>query len=233
MATGQDLINGGLRLIGQLAEGETPSSETSADALTAFNDMLESFNNERLLVPHLLQEQFTLVGSTASYTIGSGGDFDTTRPIRIDEASFVRVDTTDYPLTIINAAQYASIPVKTTTSTFPNVVYYLAAYPLATLYFYPVPGSAATLFLSSWKQLAAVTLSGTISLAPGYNRMLRYNLACELAPEFGVEPSPRVVKIAAQSKKLLKQTNAPNDVLSIPSGMVRGGRGGNIYSDIV
>ena len=34
-ATAADLINGSLRLLGVLAEGEVPSAETSQDALTA------------------------------------------------------------------------------------------------------------------------------------------------------------------------------------------------------
>ena len=49
-ATAGDLINSSLRLIGQLAEGEVPSAATSQDALTAFNQMIDSWNTERLAV---------------------------------------------------------------------------------------------------------------------------------------------------------------------------------------
>ena len=45
-----DQINGALRLIGMLAEGETPSAATSADSLTALNQMIDSWNTERLSV---------------------------------------------------------------------------------------------------------------------------------------------------------------------------------------
>jgi hypothetical protein len=48
--TAGDQINAALRLIGQLAEGETPSAATSQDALAALNQMLDSWNTDRLLV---------------------------------------------------------------------------------------------------------------------------------------------------------------------------------------
>jgi hypothetical protein len=40
--TARDQINGALRLIGMLAEGESPSAATSQDALTAMNQMKSS-----------------------------------------------------------------------------------------------------------------------------------------------------------------------------------------------
>jgi hypothetical protein len=45
-----DQINRALRLLGVLAEGETPSAATSQDALVALNQMIESWNTERLAV---------------------------------------------------------------------------------------------------------------------------------------------------------------------------------------
>jgi hypothetical protein len=50
MASAGDIINGSLRLIGVLAEGETPSAETAQDALSAMNEMIASWNTERLAV---------------------------------------------------------------------------------------------------------------------------------------------------------------------------------------
>ena len=48
--TAGDQINGALRLIGQLAEGEEPSAATANDALAALNQMIDSWNTERLSV---------------------------------------------------------------------------------------------------------------------------------------------------------------------------------------
>jgi hypothetical protein len=57
--TAGDQINGALRLIGQLAEGETPSAATSQDALTAMNQMLDSWSSERLSVFSTQDQVFT------------------------------------------------------------------------------------------------------------------------------------------------------------------------------
>ena len=50
MATALDQIKAALRLIGQLAEGEGPSPQAAQDALTAMNQMIDSWNTERLSV---------------------------------------------------------------------------------------------------------------------------------------------------------------------------------------
>ena len=54
-----DQINGALRLIGMLAEAETPSAATSADALSALNQMIDSWNTERLSVFTTQDQVFT------------------------------------------------------------------------------------------------------------------------------------------------------------------------------
>jgi hypothetical protein len=45
-----DQINRALRLLGVLAEGETPSASVSQDALMALNQMIDSWNTERLSI---------------------------------------------------------------------------------------------------------------------------------------------------------------------------------------
>lgn len=234
MATAGDVINGALRSIGQLAEGESPSSETSDDCLTLLNEMLDSWKNERLLALYLQEEEFSLVGGTASYTIGTSQTFNTTRPISIDNASYTALNGIDYGLRGINLAQYNSIPDKTTQASFPDVFYYEASYPNATITFYPVPGSAITFHMVSWKTLDTVsTLATSFSVAPGTIRAIRSNLALEIASNFGVEAPASVVKTAMQSKRNLKRVNNPNDVLSMPNAILRRLGQGYIYGDIV
>ena len=42
----------------------------------------------------------------------------------------------------------------------------------------------------------------------------------EIAPEFGVEPSPQVQRIAMTAKRNLKRQNNPDDVMSLPYAIV-------------
>jgi hypothetical protein len=55
-------------------------------------------------------------------------------------------------------------------------------------------------------------------------------LACEIAPEFGVEPSPQVQRIAMYSKRNLKRINNPDDVMSMPYSLIATRQRFNIYA---
>lgn len=65
---------------------------------------------------------------------------------------------------------------------------------------------------------------------PGYIRAFRFNLACELAPEFGVEPPPQVKRVAIASKSNLRRINDPMDLLGMPPAILRQSRRFNIYA---
>ena len=63
-------------------------------------------------------------------------------------------------------------------------------------------------------------LDTVLAFPPGYLRAFRYNLACELAAEFGVEPSPQVQRIAMYSKRNLKRINNPDDLMAMPAALM-------------
>ena len=70
MASAGDIINGSLRLLGVLAEGETPSAETSQDALTAMQQMIDSWNTERLTIYATQDQVFTWPAGQITRTLG-------------------------------------------------------------------------------------------------------------------------------------------------------------------
>lgn len=233
MATAADLINGSLRLIGQLAEGEAPSNETSQDALAAMNQMLDSWSAERLAVYSTQDQVFTWPAVTVSRTLGPTGDFVGTRPVLLDDATYFRDASTNvsYGLRMINQQQYNGIAVKTVRSTYPQVMWVNMTYPDIELYVYPVPTRALEFHFVSVEPLSQpATLTTDLSFPPGYLRAFRYNLAMELAPEFDIEPSVQVQRIAMTSKRNLKRINAPDDMMSMPYSMMATRRRFNIYT---
>jgi hypothetical protein len=64
------------------------------------------------------------------------------------------------------------------------------------------------------------TLDTNLAFPPGYLRAFRFCLACELAAEFGVEPSPQVQRIAMTSKRDLKRINNPDDLMAMPAALI-------------
>jgi hypothetical protein len=104
-------------------------------------------------------------------------------------------------------------------------------YPDIEMVIYPVPLRLLEWhFISVEKLTQPALLSTEMSFPPGYLRAFRYNLACELAPEFGVEPSPTVSRIAMYSKRNLKRINNPDDIMALPYSIVGTRQRYNIYA---
>lgn len=218
-----DIINGSLRLLGQLAEGETPSAETSADALAAMNQMIDSWSIERLSVFSTQDQVFTWPANTINRSLGPTGDFVGQRPILLDDSTYF-VDPgsgLSYDILFINQDQYNGIALKTVSSTFPQLMWVNMTYPDIEMYLYPRPTKDLQFHLVSVQPLdQPATLNTVLSFPPGYLRAFRYCLACELAPEFGVEPSPQVQRIAMTSKRSLKRINNPDDIMALPYSLI-------------
>lgn len=231
--TAGDQINGALRLIGQLAEGETPSAATSADALTAMNQMLDSWSSERLSVFSTQDQTFTWTQGLRSQTLGPTGDFVGNRPVLLDDATYFRDPSNNisFGIKIINQQQYDGIAVKTVTSTYPQVLWINMDMPNVSMYIYPVPTKALEWhFISVTELTQPATLATTLVVPPGYVRAFRFNLASEIAAEFGVEPPPQVQRIAMSSKRNIKRINNPDDVMSLPYSIVATRQRFNIYA---
>lgn len=233
MATAGDQINRALRLLGVIAEGETPSAATSQDALVALNQMIDSWNTERLSVYSTQDQVFTWPSGVVTRTLGPSGDFVGNRPVLLDDSTYYRDAGTNvsYGIKFINQDQYNGIAVKTVTSTYPQVIFVNMTYPNIEMSIYPRPTRDLEWHFVSVQELSNPALLSTdLLFPPGYLRAFVYNLACELAPEFGVEPSPQVQRIAITSKRNLKRINNPNDVMSMPYGVVANRQRYNIYA---
>ena len=231
--TAGDQINGALRLIGQLAEGETPSAATSQDALTAMTQMLDSWSSERLSVFSTQDQVFSWPPNIISRTLGPTGDFVGNRPVLLDDATYFRdpANNISFGIKIINQQQYDGIAVKTVTSTYPQVIWINMDMPNISMYIYPVPTKVLEWhFISVTELVEPATLATELVIPPGYLRAFRFNLACEIAAEFGVEPPPQVQRIAMSSKRNIKRINNPDDVMSMPYSIVATRQRFNIFA---
>ena len=230
--TAGEQINRALRLLGVLAEGETSSASVSQDSLMAMNQMIDSWNTERLAVFSTEDQIFTWPASLISRTLGPTGDFQGNRPILLDDATYFKAPNgVSYGIKMINQQQYNGIAVKTVTSTYPQVMWVNMTFPNIEIYLYPRPTQNLEFHFVSVEKLTEVAnLSTVLYYPPGYLRAFTYNLAMEIAPEFGVEPSPQVKRIAMTSKRDLKRINNPDDVMAVPYALVANRQRFNIYA---
>lgn len=202
--TAGNLIARALRLAGVLASGESPDATMQSDALDTLNSMLDAWRTESLMVYALRTEQLTVTGA-ASYTIGEGGDLDTTRPVKI-EAAYWRSGEIDYPLAIASAVTWAQIADKSTASDVPEWLYYEPSYPLGTLYLNTIP-QTGTLHLVTWTPLSQFGAFDEIALPPGYRELITYQLAARLCTEYGRPVSAEIAAIAKATKDDVKRAN--------------------------
>jgi hypothetical protein len=233
MTTAGDQINGALRLIGQLAEGETPSAATAQDSLTALNQMIDSWSSERLSVFSTQDQVFSWPPDIKNRSLGPTGDFVGNRPVLLDDSTYFRDpgNNISFGIKIINQQQYDGIAVKTVTSTYPQVIWINMDMPNINMYVYPVPTKVLEWhFISVTELVEPATLATNFVLPPGYLRAFRFNLACEIAAEFGVEPPPQVQRIAMASKRNIKRINNPDDIMSLPYSIVATRQRFNIFA---
>ena len=231
--TAGDQITRALRLLGVLAEGETSSASVMQDSLMAMNQMIDSWNTERLSVFCTQDQTFTWPAGQITRTLGPSGNFIGLRPVLLDESTYYRDASTNvsFGIKFINQQQYNGIAVKTVTSTYPQVIFVNMTYPDVTMTIYPQPTRDLEWHFVSVQELSNPATLVTDLLFPlGYLRAFTYNLAMEIAPEFGVEPSPQVRRIAMTSKRNLKRINNPDDVMSMPYAIVATRQRFNIYA---
>lgn len=233
--TPRDLIKKALFEINVLASGEATNADDESDAFDLLNMMLETWGNKRNRILSSVKESFSLVIGQSSYTIGTGGDFNTERPVHIEQA-FIRSATsdTDYPVEILeDRAIYEGIPNKSL-SARPFQLYFERIYDTArgNILFNREPSAVETIFLVMWKPFSTFsTLTDTIVLPPGYKRAIYTSLAVELAPSFGKSISAELASKVSDANSALDSVN-----LEIPEmdsdapARARGGRY-NINSD--
>jgi hypothetical protein len=230
VTTAGDIVRKALGLILQLGQQDTLSSGDLEDGLDGLNTMLDSWWTERLACYALRTDTLVLSGGVNTYTIGPGGDINSTRPVRIENA-FVRtpsgLNSVDYPIDIIGQTQWDAIGVKNITG-IPRKLFYNPQYPLAEINLYPAPlSNAYTLYIDSYLRIQSFdNAADLINLPPGYARALIYNLALEVAPAYAATPSALVMKFANESKRVLKRLNSPDMIAATDPALVmnRGGQ---------
>lgn len=204
MTTVLGIITQAMRRAGILTKTEPPSADEAADALITLNQMLSSWSNDSMMISSRTVESFNLIGGQATYTIGSGQDFDTARPTYIVSV-YTRLSSIDYPVLEMTDEVYAENIAMKSIQGRPEFYNYTNSYPNGVFKLWPVPDMTYQMFIVMEKTLSEFTLNQTVSLPSGWEMALVYNLAILLAPEYDQQPSGTVVLQAEQSKDSIRR----------------------------
>lgn len=228
MSTVADLINGAARLTRVKGRGRPLTGEDSAAWLAALNMMLDSWAVDNNLVYEVTKENFTFASSANNYSIGSGATFNTTRPEEI-LSMFIRAGSNDFPIDLITSKQYAAIGSKSTSGR-PARAYYDPTWPTGTIYLESKPAVGEALHIDSLKPISSfASLASTVSLPPGYEALIKFNLAVECANEYGRSVLPETASRARQLLDAVKRRNRRIPIAQVDAAL-QGGDSFNIIT---
>jgi hypothetical protein len=208
IVTVQDIIEAQLRLIGVLDPVEPADAMMITNAIQANNIMLDSWSAKRLMVRALVQEGFPLVAGKASYTIGVGGNFNTSKPMTVTGAFLRDGQSVDTGMSIYSEDQYKARDDKSITQGRPDALWYdpgltQQAVQTGTIWVYVIPDGTTpyTLFVTQQKMLTEfVNPTDTLTMEPQYFRALKFCGAIEQYYEYRkhTQPIPMEIKKAAR-----------------------------------
>jgi hypothetical protein len=236
--TAASLIRQALLKLGVLAGNEEPDASQGQDGLIALNNLVDGWAGERLMIPVTAPVTLSWTANQISRTIGPSGNFAQAKPIEVEGASYVIPGSSpaqEVSLAVLNVDQYFLQPVKTLTSTLPTELYYdrdSINSENGTLFLWPVPTQTLSIVILIPSSLTAFAdLDTTYQMPTTYPRALVYNLATEIAPDYGVSPLPAVERTAMGSKRLVKSLNTLPAVLSVDEALAPRGGSYDVYSD--
>lgn len=200
--TALTIIRDALGLTNAVGVDQQLTTDETADCLRKFNDLLEIFSTRNLAVYGRANLTFNTVVGQSVYTVGTGGNWNIVRPVRIVDPGYSVISSTSYPIVSMTQDEYDSIVFKGQTQDYPSRYLYVNDFPLGLLTVFPVPSAVTPITLPVDRVLSAISSAGaTISFPPGYAMVFQYKLAIMLAPVFGkkITAYPDIVKIANDS----------------------------------
>lgn len=227
MTTVLDIVTDAMQESGVLTKSETPTNDEAQTGLRMLNRIVGSWSNSSTIQFERVTESFPLTNGITSYTMGSGGEFDTVRPTNIVEAH-VRQGNVDYNLSIVSDRVYQSVVYKSIIGV-PELLNFTNTFPLATINIYPAASPSYTLFITSEKPLTSyATTATTVDLPNGWIDALIYALAVRLARVYGQPADPALQALARESKAMISLNSLKNNPLQ--TQRPNGRSGNNIYS---
>ena len=196
--------------MGILDSGEALSTQQVTDALSAANDLLDSWSIEQILVYQAARNVQTLSAATQSYAIGTGLTWDQPRPAAIVAAAVINAAGPGTEVHVCTAREWAAIEDRQSSSYLIKHLFYDRAVSNGQVYVSPIPlGSGLTIELITYNALTQFAdTTSPIAIPAGYLRALKLGLAIELAPQYDMQPSQALAGNYQAALNHIKDLNA-------------------------
>lgn len=230
------VITNALYEINVVAAGEVPDPLEMAFALSKYNQLADSWNiqqyyiyaSDLISVSPVTGAPFLLVPGLSPHTIGPPAvgaapvptfQLNYERPVRIVNANVILNNVNPivkFPLRMRDKDWYAFQRVPTIQTTLPTDLYYRPDWPLASLFFWPVPNFAYGVeFEIEDINVGATLLTQAFAAPPGYELALTLTLAELLSVAFE-RPLPQALPGAAmKARQAIQALNAQPPRISL------------------
>lgn len=163
--TGMSLISRSYKLIGVLQPGETPDPSQAEDARVTLNQMLGGWSRQSLTIPSIAREVFGLTANLGVYTMGPGGNFNTSRPNRLSGAALLlnSSSTTSSVSSLTSSGNVATATVTSHGKSTGQNVTIAGASPQAYNGTFPITVTGVSTFTYVFNGAATTPATGTIT----------------------------------------------------------------------
>ena len=206
--TRDDIIKRSLRLLGVLAQGETPTADQVTEAAFALNSLVKAWEADGMPIWALKTTTVPLVAGQSVYSIGLTKNVNTPKPLKVIQAwNHSTTSSVDIPMRVITKQEYNILGNKTSSGN-PIQCYYEPLIDYGNLYVFPVPATTdatnntiSIVYQRPFEDFD--TSTDTPDFPQEWYDAVAYGLACRLAPEYGVPSDSR--KMLWQEMTIIKQ----------------------------
>lgn len=205
-----DLIKRALRLIGAVAQGETPTTAQTDEAAKALNGLVLAWQADGMPLWAIKTHTMSLIQNVYQYELGASeaAPNNIPKPLKVFQAWYHNTPSNvDVPMRIVTEQQYNMLGNKLVTG-LPIQIWYKPNTTTGMLTVYQVPDSwtASNVTLSFVYQAPYQAFDSSVDLLDWPQEWfdaVTYGLACRLAPEYGVPLGDR--KVLWQEMSIIKQ----------------------------
>lgn len=207
--TAEKMIKRAMRLLGLISSGDDPTPEEFSDGFDSLVSMINQWATNPLMSSEDAEKTFT--GAQAIVTVGDNGDIDVLqRPAFITYISW-----NGRGLDIaLSREEFSSV----SGLSIPKKAYYERKVPLSEVLLAPAPTESGVLVIGYRVPMVQFDdLTTPVEVSDGADKMIAYNLAVEIAPEFQVSPSSAVMAGAVNSIADFKRMNYTTPIARLPN----------------
>lgn len=239
MAIVRNIAKDALTEIGAYAQGEDISAADGSLCLLRIQNMIDSWQADRLTLSIQAAITITWPASTSTQTIGpSGADITNQRPVWINSMNYVIPGSSpevESYMGQLDPDQYAQLTIKALSSGLPQQFFYQTSVDsiLGTIFIWPQPDQQITLKMYTPQAVGVpATLDSILLGPPGYQEAFMYQLALRLCTPFGKSVPPLLPKLAQDAMATMKRPNVDPGLLGVDPALIPSVAGGyNILTD--